>query len=262
MIEVDLTDAIEGVAPAPLYLRDLRGEDELADLAGPLQLARLVDGLLVDVDGQGAAPRRAGDLTLAEFDRALAGLFAALYGDLVECHVVCTRCGEGGELSFSLAEFAGSVVESAREAAVAVAGPDDAGVYSTGEGARFRLPTVSDLAAATGEADPVAALARRCVVGGEADAGIEAAMAAIAPLLESEIDTECVACGADTATRFAIGDFLAAALRRERPIVLREIHTLARAYAWSRGEIVALPRAVRREHVALILADSDGEGGL
>ena len=262
MIEVDLTGAVEGVAQAPLYLRDVRGEDELIDCRGPLALARLLDGLLVGGDGEGAAPRRAGELTLAEFDRALASLFAALYGDRVECHVECARCGEAGELSFSLAEFAGSVAESAREAAVAVAGPDEEGVYRTGEGVQFRLPTVADLAAASREADPVAALGRCCVLGGEADGAVEAAMAAIAPLLESEIDTECVACGAENLTAFAIGDFLAAALRRERPIVLREIHALARAYAWSRDEIVALPREVRREHVALILADGEAEGGL
>jgi hypothetical protein len=268
MIEIKLSRAVEGASLPPLYLRDMCGEDELAELDNPLQLARLVERLSIDADGSPSRPRRAADMTIAELDRASAAIFAHLYGEQIACHVPCSHCGESSEVSFSLWDFIAAIEEEARGAIAALPdliGPDGEGLYHLGERARFRLPTVGDLAAASASPSRPGAdiLRERCI----AERGetvpfeeVERAMEGIAPLLDTEMNTECAACGAEQVTPFGIAAFLIESIRRERPIIIREVHVLARAYAWSREEILNMPRRCRREHVGLMVAEAELAG--
>lgn len=260
MIEIAFNGTIEGASPPPLFLREPCGEDELAALGHPLLLARLLDRLSVAPDGT-AGGRRADGLTLAELDRAAAALFVHLYGDEIACHVTCPACGERSEVTFSLAEFAAAVAAEARAEGAAIdglSGPDANGVFSLGTRARFRLPSVADLVSASAAGgDAAAVLRERCLLAASDAAAareVERAMARVAPLLETEIDAECASCGVASATPFGIAAFLAASVERERPILVREVHVLARAYGWSRAEILRMPRSCRREHVALMVA--------
>ncbi len=262
MIEIAFNETIEGATPPPLFLREPCGEDELAELGHPLLLARLLDRLSVRADGE-TGGRRTADMTIAELDRAAAGLFTHLYGDLVICHVACPTCGERSEVRFSLEEFAAAVAREARwdgDAPPDLSGPDAEGRFRLGPRARFRLPLVSDLAAASaaGGARAREILRERCIIDcpeAEIDA-VEQAMARVAPLLETDMDTACASCGAETMTPFGIAAFLAASMSRERPVIVREVHVIARAYGWSRDEILRMPRSSRREHVALSVADA------
>jgi hypothetical protein len=150
-------------------------------------------------------------------------------------------------------------------------GPDGHGVHRLGL-LRFRLPTGDDLAEVAGlEPDAsAAALRARCVLdeaagdGREApglDAPLDRAMALVGPTLDADLDGVCPECGAEQAVPFRIDEFLFAALRRERALLAREVHELARAYRWSRREILEMSRHERREQAGLVLAASGSDGG-
>ncbi|MBI1356577.1 MAG: hypothetical protein GC160_19725 [Acidobacteria bacterium] len=239
-------------SPRYVALREIRGEEELADLSP----AALVEKLVV---ADGSAPLDA--LSLSDQDRLLEEVYRNLYGAEVGCHAVCVACGKAFEMSFSLDDWIRSLVAD-----------DDPGVRSVGDGTfdlpqqdglervRFRLPTEVDVAraAAGDEAEAARALRSLCVLEGDSeDPRLDAAMARVGPLLDDEIEAECAHCGASQTVAFRLADYLLASLRRERPLVLREVHCLARSYHWSRPDILSMPRSFRREHVRLVLAETE-----
>lgn len=265
MIEVYLVTHRPALRQQRVYLREVRGTDELMDLGNLARLVALIDGLMVDAMGRTIAAGASSDLTVAQLDRVFAALYGHLFGDLIESHVACPACRNRSELSFSLNEFRRSVDQEAADELQAVdrlSGPDDDGVFSLGDGTRFRLPTYGDVSKALDTEAPEPLRERCLIASGEASnpETVERAMALLDPPLETQIEVTCVACGKDHGVGFEIAAFLAAALRRERAIVIREIHSLARAYAWSRAEIIDMPRSLRREHVALVLAEAPREG--
>jgi hypothetical protein len=272
MIAVDLRTHITSDAEPPrhVYLRELAGYDELSNGSA----VELIDGLLLDRPGTAARPGDARRLTLSEVDRVLAAVYRGLYGDAVECHVTCPDCRSSYELSFTLSDMWEALTETApedEELLATLEGPDGHGVHRLGL-LRFRLPTGEDLAEVAGlEPDAsAAALRARCVldeaagVGREApglDAPLDRAMALVGPTLDADLDGVCPECGAEQAVPFRIDEFLFAALRRERALLAREVHELARAYRWSRREILEMSRRERREQAGLVLAASGSDGG-
>jgi hypothetical protein len=272
MIAVDLRTHVTSDAEPPrtVYLRELAGYDELAQGSA----VELVDALLLERPGAAARPGDARRLTLSEVDRVLAAVYRGLYGDAVECHVNCPDCRSSYELSFTLSDMWDALTETSPEDEALLArleGPDGAGVYRLGE-LRFRLPTGEDVAevAGLGPEASAAALRARCVLeegsGVAEDAtGLEEtldrAMSLAGPTLDTDLDGVCPECGAGQAVPFRIDEFLFAALRRESALLTREVHELARAYRWSRREILEMPRRERRQHAGLVLAASASEGG-
>jgi hypothetical protein len=273
MIAVDLRTHITSDAEAPrhVYLRELAGYDELSNGSA----VELIDGLLLDRPGAAVRPGDARRLTLSEADRVLAAVYRSLYGDAVECHVTCPDCRSSYELSFTLSDMWDALTETTpedEELLTALEGPDGHGVYRLGL-LRFRLPTGEDLAEVAGlepEAS-AAALRARCVLEEEAGDGPKApdldetfdrVMSLVGPTLDTDLDGVCPECGAEQAVPFRIDEFLSAALRRESALLTREVHELARAYRWSRREILEMPRRERREHAGLVLAACGSEGGL
>ena len=132
---------------------------------------------------------------------------------------------------------------------------------------RFRLPTGEDLAeaAAGGPEGVAAALRSRCVLEEDAGRGEEAldrAMSLAGPTLDADLDGVCPECGTEQSIPFRIDEFLLAALRRESALLAREVHELARAYGWSRREILEMSRRERRQHAGLVLAEAAAAGGL
>ncbi len=246
-----------------VYLRELSGYDELCDAS----VTELIDRLLLDRRGATAGPGEARQLTLAETDRVLAAIFRSLYGDEVECHISCAVCGSTYASSFTLADLWRVVAETTpmdEKLLEALEGPDDLGVYRL-DCLRFRLPTGEDLVELAG-LDPesmAAALRARCVL--EEDAGcteeiLDRVMALAGPTLDPELEGTCPECGAGQAVPFRMDEFLLAALQRERALLAREVHEVARAYRWSRREILEMPRHERRQHACLVLAESAREG--
>jgi hypothetical protein len=256
--------------PRDVYLRELAGYDELSTGSA----VELVDGLLLDRPGAAARPGDARRLTLSEVDRMLAAVYRGLYGDAVVCHVTCPGCRSSYELSFTLSDMWDALTETTpedEELLAALDGPDGHGVYRLGS-LRFRLPTGEDLAEVVGLGPEASAAALRasCVLeqsagDGRERPGLEAtldrAMALVGPTLDTDLDGVCPECSAEQAVPFRIDEFLFAALRRERALLTREVHELARAYRWSRHEILEMPRRERRQHAGLVLAANASGGG-
>jgi hypothetical protein len=247
-----------------VYLREIAGYDELSDISA----LELMDRLLVDGPGAIAQQGEASRLSLTDADRVLAAIYRSLYGDLVECQVACSTCRSAYVMSFTLTDMWNAAIEVApenEELLGSIEGPDEGGLYRLGKLA-FRLPTGADLAEIAGR-DPQSMehdLRARCVVEEDPDQDdeiIDRLLSLAGPTLDSDLDSTCPECGADQAVPFRIDDFLMAALQRESPLLTREVHELARAYRWSRHEILEMSRRERRQHACLVLAETSSDGG-
>lgn len=127
----------------------------------------------------------------------------------------------------------------------------------------LRVPTGADQAAIeelAEEAEAVALLARRCIVGdGESDGqtqlltgadlvAIDAALQEVAPELATAVASSCPSCGAQNAIPFEVSALLHSSLKNP----LQDVHDIAAIYHWAESEILALPRARRHAYLALI----------
>lgn len=121
---------------------------------------------------------------------------------------------------------------------------------------RVRAPRVDEAAGWVGEGAGAAFRAACVSPSHEAvisDAALDAALERGAPRLDVALDAPCPSCGAAREERFEIGAWLARSLLRERDVLLREVHTLARAYGWSLESILSLSRAQRHALVRLVV---------
>ena len=240
------------------FLRALTGADEVAAEAGAVVL---LDRLLV-AGSQAIRPGEAARLAVADRDRLLAALYRDLFGDRIEADAPCRDCHQAFAVAFSLT----ALVDGQRMPRPdGVDGPDDAGHYRLGQ-VTFRLPTAEDLDAVLGLPGEHArtSLLARCIVEGSGagcEADIEAAMAALGPTLDTDLETTCPHCATPQGVRFTIDRYLLRCLANERRFLLHEAHRIARAYGWSHEAIMALPRRDRRDYVRLIDAERQGRSG-
>ncbi|MEE8523594.1 MAG: hypothetical protein V3T72_06650 [Thermoanaerobaculia bacterium] len=250
-------------------LRGLCGHDEAAvDGTSDLAAAALLERLLVEAPGTTVSPATVWELTVCDRDRLLAAVYRRHFGDRIEGDLTCRGCGERFEATFSLAELLASLEADAGRSETGnghrVTGPDEDGVYRLADAGRFRLPTLGDQRRAAG-LDPAAArrmLLERCVVEGDPSAAaddLDAAMAAVGPVVDLDLDAACSECDEEQSVRFDIRSYLLAALAREKRWLIREVHYLATAYGWSLDEILGLPRDDRRAFVRLIEAERGAE---
>lgn len=187
-------------------------------------------------------------LTVGERDTALLTLREWCFGARVESVAACPACGEQLELAFGVADVR--------------AAPPSADVHELwldGQQVRFRLPTAGDLLAmAEGAVTADAAhLLARCVVEGTAtngagQAAIGAAMAAADPQADVRLALTCPACGHAWRAAFDILTFFWAEIDAWAWRTLREVHTLAQAYGWSEGAILALSPLRRQRYLELV----------
>ncbi len=179
-------------------------------------------------------------LPLADGDRLIEALYRAFFGDRAELRQPCVDCGKPFELSLPLDALTGDD-EGGPDAELSLAG-----------GTVIRGLQVGDLLASTATASLIdrVVLAR----GSEAPAEIEAALETISPAAMETIETACPLCHRQQAFVFDLGRFFLRCAERERPILLREIHLLARTYGWCLSEILSLHRATRHEFVRLAAA--------
>jgi hypothetical protein len=260
MIHVDLNTRVTPDLHTHRFvcLRELCGHDELWDDTA----IGLIDRLLVDRPGVAFGPGDAKKLTLSETDRVLAAIYRSLYGDAVECHVACSTCGSTYAMSFTLTELWDSVRTPSPDDDVLLADLVDAdgdGVYRF-RSLRFRLPTGDDVQVVAGLApdDLARALRRRCVVDDDRsldEDALDRVLSLAGPILDMDLDSTCSECGTAQGVPFRLDEFLLSALRRESPLLTREVHELARAYRWSRHEILQMTRRERRQHAELVLAE-------
>ncbi len=121
----------------------------------------------------------------------------------------------------------------------------------------FRFPTGEDelLTALYSQNDAEDFLMTRCLVKGNLVKDKEAVqkkMAQIAPVLNIEMQASCPECSHASQVQFDIQSFLLMKLKGERTQLIREIHRIASHYHWTQGAILALPRKLRKQYVALI----------
>ena len=263
MLEVRLSsDKTRGYRVA--FVREPTGRDEmLLDGHGPAAATALLDRLLVDAPGAAVGSGHAWDLPLFERDRLVAAVHARCFGDRIDCSLKCTSCAATFDANFSLAELLEHVMPSASKGAE---GPDENGYYTASDGTRFRLPTASDERAVSflPAEEGAAELLRRCTEArspSTSDESIQSLMEVLGPVLDVELPLSCGACGKSQKARFDVVSFFTEALRRERALLAREIHSLAAAYHWSLDDILRLPRSARRNQVALVEAARSPQRG-
>ena len=191
-------------------------------------------------------------VTLGRRDAWLARLRIALFGDALDCVATCPHCD--GKVESSLA--ASALAHEPETAAPRTVDVD-------GTRATLRAATLADLVDLPRDADAARrTLALRCVV--DADAPLDAralsddALATIAAALEAadpgaatELVLDCPDCGARWHAAFDIAAFLWREIDAWARRTLREVHALARAYAWSERDVLALSPTRRRLYLEL-----------
>ncbi|HEX9619593.1 MAG TPA: hypothetical protein VF989_05640 [Polyangiaceae bacterium] len=262
MLEVKLRTAPE---IRSVFLRELTGvEERLASMTGPGVAMQLIERLLMDAHGAPLGPEAAWGMSVADRDRAIASLYRHCFDDLIESRLECGGCGKAFEISFSLERLIESLDHDADEAhgTLGISGPEAGGIFRLRDGTRFRPPTTADerLAAEMAPARRADELLRRALVDGAPDGGVdealrerlEQALEAVAPVISFPMPARCAHCGVEQEADFDIVRYFLAALARERPLLAREVHALARAYHWSFDEIMRLSRGERHTHVELV----------
>jgi len=179
--------------------------------------------------------------SLGQRDRLLLEIYANLFGDALPAYAECPRCEERLEYTLLV-----------RELLLPDASPRELSVELEEIPLRLRPPNSFDLGAAAACADIASArrlLAEQCVVDSPlpldqlpqtAIDRISERLIEADPQAEVLIDLDCARCHHSWQVVFEIERFLwirVGALARR---LLREVHTLARAYGWSEGDILGL----------------------
>ena len=190
------------------------------------------------------------DRPLGRVTAALMQLREASFGPRIESHVDCEHCGARLQLLLRTSDLLQPEPGDAAEVEVA--------------GRRVRPPALRDLAAVAHELDAERAaqqLLARCTLRGGDDAAaeisnaalreVEDALEAIDPNADLALDVHCEACGQRSTAQLDAGVLLWDEIDARARTLLAEVHTLASAYGWSEGEILALGAARRAGYLAM-----------
>jgi hypothetical protein len=234
----------------------------MVDGAGSVDVVAFLDRLLTNEPGTTVGPGKAADLAVCDCDRLCASIYLNYFGERIEGNVTCRDCREPFSLSFSLPKL---MEDISRRRPANASGPDDEGIFTLGDGRRFRLPTAGEHRQVMGldPDDAVATLLRQCMVEGEPmedppmedQQTIETTMDQVGALLDLDLDAACPHCRARQSFRFDIQAYLFRALGYERQFLNYEVHCIAMAYGWDYEKILGLNREDRRTFVRLIQSD-------
>jgi ribosomal protein S27AE len=238
-----LADGADGKRRA--RFKPMTGADELSlfgcDFA---EAVEWLAGMLVQADGC-IAPEDLKSLALEDADLLFEAVYRALFGGDAELRQRCPGCGESYELKLALDNL---FPRRDGRRPGAPAGPE-----RLPSGTLVRALTLNDLAG--GAETPSAMLEQAILERGTDEPGtIESAIERLSSSHVETVETACPNCGQPQSFAFDLSDFLLRCCARERPILLREIHLLARTYQWSFSDIVSLDRAARHEMVKLAVS--------
>ena len=212
-----------------------------------------------------AFPEKGGDelwrLSLGRRNAHLLGVRERHFGPELNAFSECANCG--AQLEFTL------TVGALRVAGAAEATDTEFRLEAEGFALRFRLLDSLDLRAAAAAPDVGASrqvLVERCVLEarreGETLAVEELPEAVIVhlatrlaecdPQAETLIDLACPACATAWQMPFDIASFFYAEISAQARRLLREVHTLARAYAWRESDILSMSARRRRYYLELL----------
>lgn len=213
------------------------------------------------------------ELTLGQRHVALLRLRTELFGDHVEAIGACPACGAELDIAFEVSALLGSLPRADIDSHTdhhTERGPTE--VVIDGYAALVRPPTSADVLAVLDEGpaqDVGARLLNRCVArvtgpSGEpvdevGDRVPEAVAARLAeeisrrdPGAEVELALACAECGHRWAEVLDVVGFVWAEVNAWARRTLREVHTLARAYGWRQGDILALTPRRRAAYLQLV----------
>jgi hypothetical protein len=207
-----------------------------------------------------AFPEKGGEelrgLTLGQRNAALLDMREQLFGTELSAFSECLNCGE--RLEFTLSSGAIREEDSMRLPNT------EFELEAEGYALRFRLLNGSDVRAAAACRNVEAArklLVARTVIeasfGGEPvssgdlpETVVERLAAQLSerdPQAEVMIDLECPVCNTSSRVWFEIGSFFYAEIRTLAERLMREVHALARGYAWSEKDILSM-NPLRRQY--------------
>ena len=130
-------------------------------------------------------------------------------------------------------------------------------------GRRLRAPALRDLAAVAHELDAERAarqLVARCTLynadtmalSDDVLRDVENALEAVDPNADIALEVHCEACGEHCTAVLDIGVLLWDEIDACARALLAEVHTLAGAYGWTEGEVLALGAARRASYLAMV----------
>ncbi|MDD5267129.1 MAG: hypothetical protein PHO08_08365 [Methylococcales bacterium] len=199
---------------------------------------------------------------IGQRDDALLTLRESLFGVHLEATAQCPVCRESLELAFETGQIR---VQSEAES-------QKCQVEAENYVVTFRLPTSADLIAVMELESPVlspkALLLQRCILSAQhCDQAIDAQqlppdliqriqndMARLDPQAETLIALSCPQCHHDWQLNFDIAAYLWDEIGDWAQRILREVHTLARAYGWSERDILEMNAQRRRSYLELLWA--------
>ncbi len=200
------------------------------------------------------------ETAIGQRDEALLTLRELLFGRHLEATAQCPVCHESLELAFETGEIRVKGAAASQEGQV----------ETNGYLVKFRTPTSADLIAATeiegGNSSSKALLLQRCILSAQhGDQAIEAQqlppdlmeyvqqdMARLDPQAETLIALSCPQCRHDWQLGFDIAAYLWDEIGDWAHRLLKEVHTLARAYGWSEREILNMNAQRRRSYLELL----------
>lgn len=211
-------------------------------------------------------------LSIGQRDALLLLLRERLFGTQLNSVVACPQCQQRVELAFNTSDIKTQPV-------LAVA--DDSGtppmsLTLAGYEVNFRLPNSMDLlsiATCTGAGQARMQLLNRCIhsITGTAENNVESVnldgdfqlpgslqeaitkcMAEADPQANIQLALTCPDCSHTWNAAFDIVTYLMEEIHRWAKLMLREIHTLARAYGWCETDILAMTTVRRRAYLELL----------
>lgn len=200
-------------------------------------------------------------LSLGQRNTQLLRMRQRLFGPKLDAFAKCPHCEEALELTLNA-----NALGLADPGAEPPAGFE---LESDGYALRFRLLNSSDLMAAAAAAsvgEARAMLVERCLLEARHDDHAIATSALPAaviecladrlsecdPQAETLIDLVCPACERGWQILFDIPSFLYTEIDAQARRLLREVHTLARAYAWREPDILAMSARRRQDYLELL----------
>jgi hypothetical protein len=212
-----------------------------------------------------AFPETSGDelrrLSLGQRNAHLLRLRQRLFGPWLDAFAQCPHCSEALELTLNAADL-----QSADPPEMSSA---EFELESDGYALRFRRIDSRDLrlaAASASVADARALLVERCLLEARYDdRGIAASelpanviehlserLAECDPQAETLVDLVCPGCNQGWQILFEIASFLFSEIQAQARRLLRDVHMLARAYAWRESDILAMSARRRQDYLELL----------
>lgn len=201
-------------------------------------------------------------LSVGRRDARLLELYELLFGPSIDAFAECPVCAERLEYGMTVADLQGAPLDP---------GDTDLTLCSGSFQLRLRLPNSADLDAAGRLQDVATAqrfLMQSCILEAsrnDTPVAVEEVPDSLAgemedlltqadPQTELLIALSCANCGHAWQVLFDVERFLWVKISALAKRLLREVHTLARAYGWTETEILSLSAARRQAYLELATA--------